>query len=468
MLSLHKKRRVVLSALIAVAALVSVMAFVVNKVNDAARTYADDGTLTVYLVATDPDGEEYWPCDSYNVSGTMTFNASMCDSTVSDKNVTFVGFWDDQINGYGTYEDSYDYTPITDGTILWVVYGSNDVDYYTYTLKFDENTGNVYGINDENVTVYNMPEDKTCTTTDYSCTFTLTSSDMRAYRTDGYVLVGWTDASLNHDNYVAGNSVIVFDDSPNQTKTLYAVWEESEAVAKADQTVTFDKEAVSMSYAATSFINAATTTGDGVITYSSNNTDVAIVESGAGIVSIVGAGEAVITATAASTDNYNEASASYTLTVESVRYDTLNGSGQNYVLDEDEYIEFDFAVDYDKFKEDGEVYVDEQLLDNEYYEVEGDSEHTVIKILNDYLDNLGVGKHEVIIIFDNNGGTATAKFTIVEVESESELATPDTGVSGGSTNGSLITTLGFPVLALSMVVGATIYRRKNAHRKFGW
>ena len=58
------------------------------------------------------------------------------------------------------------------------------------------------------------------------------------------------------------------------------------------------------------------TKGDGTVTYASSNTDVATVDKDTGEVTLVGAGTATITATAAATTNYKEGSTSYTLTVD--------------------------------------------------------------------------------------------------------------------------------------------------------
>ena len=57
------------------------------------------------------------------------------------------------------------------------------------------------------------------------------------------------------------------------------------------------------------------TKGDGSVTYESDKENVATVDATTGKVTIVGAGTATITATAAETPNYKEASAEYTLTV---------------------------------------------------------------------------------------------------------------------------------------------------------
>ena len=60
---------------------------------------------------------------------------------------------------------------------------------------------------------------------------------------------------------------------------------------------------------------ATTRSGTGVITYASDTPSVATVDSSSGQLTIVGAGEAIITATRAEDNNYRDTTASYTLTV---------------------------------------------------------------------------------------------------------------------------------------------------------
>lgn len=55
--------------------------------------------------------------------------------------------------------------------------------------------------------------------------------------------------------------------------------------------------------------------GDGTVTYASDNVEVATVNATTGAVTIIGAGQAKITATATETDNYEAAEASYTISV---------------------------------------------------------------------------------------------------------------------------------------------------------
>lgn len=122
-----------------------------------------------------------------------------------------------------------------------------------------------------------------------------------------HAFVGWAESSsATAADYVGGDTIELGDD-----KTLYAVWE----VEMTGQVVSFEQSSVSKTFGDSDFTNVATTTGDGAITYSSNNTNVAEVNSSTGKVTIVGAGTATITANAAATTYYTAASATYTLTV---------------------------------------------------------------------------------------------------------------------------------------------------------
>lgn len=69
------------------------------------------------------------------------------------------------------------------------------------------------------------------------------------------------------------------------------------------------------------------------ITYSSNNTNVATVDANTGEVTIVGAGTAVITATAGETQNYAAATASYTINVAKLEINAPAADPTNYVYD---------------------------------------------------------------------------------------------------------------------------------------
>ena len=112
---------------------------------------------------------------------------------------------------------------------------------------------------------------------------------------------------------------------------------------KQTQNLSFTNPTVTATYkdpAFTQTVNSAHT----AVTYSSSNTDVATVNAKTGEVTIVGAGTANITATAAETDVYASASVSYTLKVNKLRIHVptaglnnkleYNGKEQTYTPDE--------------------------------------------------------------------------------------------------------------------------------------
>lgn len=99
--------------------------------------------------------------------------------------------------------------------------------------------------------------------------------------------------------------------TPEAGKTYYAKW-----IEKAEQEISFEKDAVTVHANEKTVTNPIKhTKGDGSVTYKSDNENVATVKATTGEVTIVGAGTATITATAAETGDYKDASASYELTV---------------------------------------------------------------------------------------------------------------------------------------------------------
>ena len=97
--------------------------------------------------------------------------------------------------------------------------------------------------------------------------------------------------------------------------TLGSVPELTVTIRPIAQTLAFAEAAVTKTYGDSPFVNALThSVGDGQITYTSSDPAVARVGTD-GTVTIRGAGEARITATAGATQNYGETSASFDLTV---------------------------------------------------------------------------------------------------------------------------------------------------------
>ena len=98
---------------------------------------------------------------------------------------------------------------------------------------------------------------------------------------------------------------------PEAGKTYYAKWIEKKA-----QELSFKKDAVRVHANETTVTNPIERTENGgSVTYESDKENVATVDATTGKVTIVGTGTATITATAAETGDYKDASASYELTV---------------------------------------------------------------------------------------------------------------------------------------------------------
>ena len=117
----------------------------------------------------------------------------------------------------------------------------------------------------------------------------------------GFKFLGW------YDNAACTGEAVT---APQKGNVYYANWK-----AKAEQELSYNTEKIEKHAGDAAFINALTeTTVHGDVTYTSSKKDVATVDEN-GKVTIKGAGETTITATAAETDNYKKASASYELTV---------------------------------------------------------------------------------------------------------------------------------------------------------
>lgn len=113
-------------------------------------------------------------------------------------------------------------------------------------------------------------------------------------------------------------------------KTAYVEY----TIAKAAGSISYTTESVNKTYGDAAFTNELTKTGDGTVSYASDNTAVATVNSATGEVTIVGAGTATITATAADGSNYTYAAktASYTLNVGAATM-TVNAAGYSGAYD---------------------------------------------------------------------------------------------------------------------------------------
>ncbi|MDO4747098.1 MAG: InlB B-repeat-containing protein, partial [Candidatus Saccharibacteria bacterium] len=249
---------------------------------------------------------------SYNANGGTGAPTSQSCTTTDAQPMACTIVINDQVRptrenyvfiGWATKADATkaDYKPgdsitINNNMTLYAFYGPFIPPAMRFALNFDANGGS------------DAPETQYCETTTGRCSIVIgTGTPIRS----GYAFLGWAStADAATVEYRAGDSIV-----PSEiVMTLYAVWERNEVA----QVLSFENGKITKTYGDASFINLATNnrTDGGVITYTINNTAVANINAQSGEVTIVGAGDVVITATAAATDNYGSATASYALKVE--------------------------------------------------------------------------------------------------------------------------------------------------------
>lgn len=85
--------------------------------------------------------------------------------------------------------------------------------------------------------------------------------------------------------------------------------------AKQEPSFSYTTKKITKLLSADNFTNSLTNNSDGVVTYASSNTSCATINPNTGEVDIIGLGTTTITATVAESENFNEASASYELSV---------------------------------------------------------------------------------------------------------------------------------------------------------
>ena len=166
----------------------------------------------------------------------------------------------------------------------------------TYTVTFDSNGGS----------------DVSSQSLRYGATATKPADPTKtATTTTKYTFADWySDSGLT--------TSFSFDTAIKEDITLYAKWTETAVTPqKTAGSISYTTATVSKTTDSTAFTNELTKTGDGTVTYSSSDENVATVNASTGEVTIVGAGTATITATVADSDTYTYAvkTASYTVKV---------------------------------------------------------------------------------------------------------------------------------------------------------
>ena len=103
-------------------------------------------------------------------------------------------------------------------------------------------------------------------------------------------------------------------------------------------------------------------------------------------------------------------------------HECIKGDGQTLYLSDEEGISLTFSYDYYLFKENGELYIDNQLVPKDKYKITKGS--TIITIDKSYLESLQLGNH--IIVAKMNNEEVKADFTIEKNRPTNNETTPNT------------------------------------------
>lgn len=270
-----------------------------------------------------------------NYDGTLIKNFTIKPKTLTEEMVSPIAdqpYTGEQVKPDVTVADGT--TPLVEGKHFTVTYGDNNTvgtNAGTVTIK---GTGNYTGevkvtFNITNTGTFEVIVDNSTLT--YDGTEKEPAVTVWAVSNDGdtkTLLTVGTDYTVTYaDNMDAGTASVTITGKGAYVESgeSWKAVTEHFTINKADQIVTFEgvtDDKVEKTYGDPAFPQAATVTLNpdvdgqtpGAVTYTSSTPAVATVDS-TGKVTIVGAGTATITASAAATQNYKGAEASYTLTV---------------------------------------------------------------------------------------------------------------------------------------------------------
>lgn len=318
-------------------------AFVLSKNNGNAATLNISGGNIVGNISDNTNG-----CGGINVNGeTFTMSGGSVMGNVRNANGTYSPA---DINGGsisgGTFSTDVQ-SHVTNGSIQYV----EDGIYHVISKDFvPSKTGCVFDgwLNDSNQKVSSdaLTKDELYHPSWTTCSYAVngdTISESYAGGSDSTATLSAPEnltyngqakeAVLSFNGTWHGNTVLVYKNAEGHiltdapvnagfyTATLTAIENGASitvnfTIQKSDQALTFDEVALTKHINTETVTNTLNhTTGDGEVSYTSDNLNVATVDDH-GTVTIHGVGSAIITATVTETENYNSASATYVLTVE--------------------------------------------------------------------------------------------------------------------------------------------------------
>lgn len=262
-----------------------------------------------------------------NFTGTLIRNFTITPKQLTSQMVSAIAdqpYTGDQITPTVTVED--DSTPLVEGRDFTVAYGSNtEVGTGKGTVTI-QGTGNYAGEVEVSFNITNTGAFKVIVdNSEHTYNGSAHTPTVVVYAVDKDGVMTPLTANIDYEVAYADNTNAGTASVTVTGKGAYDSWEDatvSFTIQPAEQSVTFASAEVEKTYGDPTFEQAATVTLNpvvggqtpGTVTYTSSNPAVATVDSD-GKVTIVGAGTATITASAAATQNYKGAEASYALTV---------------------------------------------------------------------------------------------------------------------------------------------------------
>ena len=256
--------------------------------------------------------------DSKTWSATATNNTYQLAATVTGNGtVTY------SVNTDNTCGATIDAT----GTVTFTKVGT-----VTVTATVADSETYTYASNTASYTLTIDPATMTVTATNYSNTYDTKAHGITVNAPTGAtVKYGTTSGTYNlteNPTYTNAGTYTVYYEVTQANYTT-VTGSATVTISKAAGTISFAKDSESKLNTDAAFTNTLTNTGDGTVTYSSDKTSVAEVNTSTGEVTIKGVGTATITATVTDGTNYTYATntAKYTLTV----------SGQPSIIDREGY-----------------------------------------------------------------------------------------------------------------------------------
>lgn len=111
-------------------------------------------------------------------------------------------------------------------------------------------------------------------------------------------------------------------------------------------------------------------------------------------------------------------------------YEVLDGENKTFDKAEGNKLKFEFSMDYDKFVEEGKVFIDNIEISRDNYTLSRGS--TIVTFNDDFTETLAEGEHTIIAAIAD--GKAQASFTIAKTEEEIKDTTQTSTIEENKTN----------------------------------